>query len=213
MSQFIITGTVMLSVRAHMTDDVFQWNVRPLPTVNSWSTSWADVTFHCHPQCHSHVIPRSASASPQVHKPNRKWCIWVSKESVCSSSYTNTHTHRHMHASSSTACPVHLLAVTSLCAATLVVAASFLLCGPGWQLVVKNTFLSWSSFLNPKVLQLVVFNLFHFFLTHFRDWKCVFLAVMWLSSELVTCTCWVCLLKTCTLCFPTCSQELRETSR
>lgn len=106
MSQFIMTGIIILSVQADVTDDVMQSYARPLPAVNSCSTSWADVTFHCHPQSHSHVIPRSASASPQVHKPNRKWCARVSKESARSSSctrtraristYTQTHTHTRL---------------------------------------------------------------------------------------------------------------------
>lgn len=127
MSQFIMTGIIILSVP----DDVMQSYARPLPAVNSCSTSWADVTFHCHPQSHSHVIPRSASASPQVHKPQQE-VVRTCVQGVGAFYFLHTHarthkrTHKHTHTPDSAACHVHLLAVTSLCARARVPHVSFL---------------------------------------------------------------------------------------
>lgn len=98
------------------------------------------------------------------------------------------------HASASTACPVHLLAVTSLCASALVLAAFIM--RTGWQLVVKKYVFKSSPifrYLVPLVLKFCSWwFLFGSFFSYALLWlKCAFLAVTWLRSELVTCMYWV----------------------
>lgn len=187
-----MAGIIILSVRADVTDDVMQSYARLLPAVNSCSTSWADVTFHCHPQSHNHVIPRSASASPQVHKPSRKWCARVSKESARSSSCTRTHTQTHANTQTHTGlgclsrpsarCHVPVCACTCPSRELLSQPLLCTLRSLHWttRLTLHKMFFSWISFprrisLNPKVAAcgFLFGSFFVFFLTLFVIEMCL----------------------------------------
>lgn len=112
------------------------------------------------------------------------------------------HAHTHKHTPDSAACHVHLLAVTSLCARARVPPVSFLhsrCCARcvvfigrlGWHYIkcssVESVFPEEFHWI-PK-LQLVGFFVLFSFSYTFLWLKCAFLVLMWLGSELLTCTC------------------------